>query len=313
MKKPSYIGLDVSKSYIDLHQLPQESAARFEYGQEGIAKLLSFLKRRKPALIVIEATGGYETKVAAELASAGLSVAVVNPRQVRNYARALGILAKTDTIDAAVLARFAQDIRPEARKLPEPEERTLKAYVARRRQLVDMLVAEKNRLARAASKSVVASLKRTIKFIQSQIDDLDTEIKSTIQNSPLWRAKDDLLKSVPGIGDKTSCTLLAQLPELGSLDRREIASLVGVAPRNRDSGTLRGKRMISGGRKSVRNALFMATTAARRFNPAIKTFYLRLRAAGKSYKVALVACMRKLLIILNAMLKNQTAFKQDFA
>lgn len=312
MHKPSYIGLDVSKSYIDLHQLPQERAARFEYGQEGISKLVTFLKRRKPTLIVMEATGGYESHVAAELASAGLSVAIVNPRQVRNFARALGKLAKTDAIDAAVLARFSQDVRPEARKLPDPEEQTLKAFVSRRRQLISMLVAEKNRLSRATSKSVIDSLNRTIKFIQNQIDDLDTEINFTIQNSPVWRAKDDLLKSVPGIGAKTSCSLLAQLPELGRLNRRQIASLVGVAPMNRDSGTLRGKRMITGGRKPVRNALFMATTAARRFNPKIKAFYLRLRAAGKSYKVALTACMRKLLVILNSMLKTQTPFKQDF-
>jgi len=313
MHKPSYIGLDISKSYIDLHQLPQERAARFEYAPEGIAKLLAFLKRRKPALIVIEATGGYESNVAAELSSAGLKVAVVNPRQVRNFARALGRLAKTDSIDAEVLARFAQDVRPEVRKLPDPEEITLKAFVARRRQLVAMLVAEKNRLSRVTSNSVIDSLKRTINFIQKQIDDLDTEIKSTIQNSPVWREKDDLLKSVPGIGDKTSCALLAQLPELGRLNRRQIASLVGVAPMNRDSGTLRGKRMITGGRKPVRNALFMAATAARRFNPTIKAFYLRLRAAGKNYKVALTACMRKLLVILNTMLKNQISFKQSFA
>lgn len=313
MKKLSYIGLDISKSFIDLHQLPQERKARFIYEPDGISKLVTFLKRRKPALIVIEATGGYETNVAAELAAASLSVAVVNPRQVRNFARALGILAKTDSIDAAVLARFAQDVRPEARKLPDPEERTLKAYVARRRQLVDMLVAEKNRLSRATSKSVIASLNRSIKFIQNQLDELDTEINSTIRNSPVWRAKDDLLKSVPGIGDKTSCALLAQLPELGRLNRRQIAALVGVAPMNRDSGTLRGKRVITGGRKPVRNALYMAATAARRFNPIIKNFYLRLRAAGKSYKVALTACMRKLIVILNAMLKNQTPFKQCFA
>jgi transposase len=254
MHKPSYIGLDVSKNYIDLHQLPQERAARFEYAPEGIAKLVTFLKRRKPVLIVMEATGGYESSVAAELTSAGLSVAVVNPRQVRSFARALGRLAKTDAIDAEVLARFAQDVRPEARKLPGPEEQTLKAFVARRRQLVNMLVAEKNRLSRATSKSVIDSLKRTINFIKTQINDLDTEINSTIQNSPVWRNKDDLLKSVPGIGDKTSGALLAQLPELGRLNRRQIASLVGVAPMNRDSGTLRGKRMIIGGRKSVRSS-----------------------------------------------------------
>ena len=313
MSNPSYVGLDVSKSYIDLHQLPQDRSARFEYDPEGISKLVGYLKRRKPTLVVIEATGGYETKVAAELASAGLSVAVVNPRHVRNFARALGKLAKTDSIDAAVLARFAQDVRPEARKLPDPEEQALKAFVARRRQLVDMLVAEKNRLYRATSKSVIDSLKRTINFIQDQIDDLDKEIKTTIQNSPIWREKDNLLQSVPGIGDKTSYVLLAQLPELGRLNRRQIASLVGVAPMNRDSGFLRGKRMITGGRKAVRNALYMAATAARRFNPIIKTFYLRLREAGKSFKVAITACMRKLVVILNSMLKSLNPFKQSFA
>jgi transposase len=312
MKKLSYIGLDVSKNYIDLHQLPRKRGARFTYEPEGISKLITYLKRRKPTLIVMEATGGYETKVAAEVAAAGLNVAVVNPRQVRNFARALGILAKTDSIDAAVLARFAQDVRPEARKLPDPEERALKAFVSRRRQLVDILVAEKNRLYRATSSPVKDSLKMTISFIQNQIDDLDQDIKSTIQNSPAWREKDNLLKSVPGIGDKTSCALLAQLPELGKLNRRQIASLVGVAPMNRDSGTLRGKRMITGGRKSVRNALYMAASTARRFNPVIKAFYLRLRKAGKSYKVAITACMRKLLIIINSMLKSQLPFKQSF-
>ena len=312
MKKLSYIGLDVSKNYIDLHQLPQKRGARFTYDPEGISKLITYLKRRNPALVVMEATGGYETNVAAEVAAAGLNVAVVNPRQVRNFARALGILAKTDSIDAAVLARFAQDVRPESRKLPNDEEQTLKAFVARRRQLVHILVAEKNRLYRATSSLVKDSLKRTISFIQKQIDDLDQDIKSTIQNSPAWREKDNLLKSVPGIGDKTSCALLSQLPELGRLNRRQIASLVGVAPMNRDSGTLRGKRMITGGRKYVRNALYMAASAARRFNPVIKAFYLRLREAGKSYKVAITACMRKLLIIINSMLKSQLPFKQSF-
>mgnify|MGYP001191730954 FL=1 len=313
MKTPSYVGLDISKSFIDLHQLPQGRNARFEYEQEGLSKLVTFLKKHKPALIVLEATGGYEAQVAAELSAAGLVVAVVNPRQVRDFARALGKLAKTDAIDAAVLARFAQDVRPEARKLPEPEEQNLKATVSRRRQLVEMLVAEKNRLSRATLQSVIDSHESTINFIQSKIDDLDRQMQSTIQNSPLWSAKDELLKSVPGIGDKTACALLAQLPELGKLNRRQIASLVGVAPMNRDSGLMRGKRSITGGRKSVRNALYMATTAARRFNPTIKAFYLRLRDAGKSYKVALVACMRKLLIILNAMLKHQNTFNQGVA
>jgi len=308
-----YFGIDISKDHLDLHQLPQDRAARFEANPEGIGKLITYLKRRKPTLIVIEATGGYETRIAAELAAAKLNVAVVNPRQVRNFARALGILAKTDSIDARVLARFAQDVRPEPRPLPDEQELALKALVKRRRQLVEMLVAEKNRLNRVTSKTVRENLKQTIEFLNQRIADLDKQIAETVKNSPVWREKDNLMQSVPGIGAKTSHTLMALLPELGKLNRRQIASLVGVAPLNRDSGKFRGKRMISGGRKPVRNALYMATLAAIRCNPMISSFYLRLRQDGKEFKVAITACMRKLLIILNAMLKNHIAFKQSLA
>lgn len=308
-----YFGIDISKDHLDLHQLPQDRAARFEANPEGIGKLITYLKRRKPTLIVIEATGGYETRIAAELAAAKLNVAVVNPRQVRNFARALGILAKTDSIDARVLARFAQDVRPEPRPLPDEQELALKAFVKRRRQLVEMLVAEKNRLNRITSKTVRENLKQTIEFLNQRIADLDKQIAETVKNSPVWREKDNLMQSVPGIGAKTSHTLMALLPELGKLNRRQIASLVGVAPLNRDSGKFRGRRMISGGRKPVRNALYMATLAAIKCNPMISSFYLRLRQDGKEFKVAITACMRKLLIILNAMLKNHITFKQSLA
>jgi len=312
-KVNAYIGIDISKDHLDLHQLPQDRAARFEANPEGISKLITYLKRRKPTLIVIEATGGYESQLAAELVTAKQNVAVVNPFQVRSYAKALGIIAKTDSIDAKVLARFAQDVKPQPRPLPNEQELELKALIMRRRQLVEMLVAEKNRFHRASSTQVKQSLQRMVNTIQLQIDQLDKQIKSSVQNSPIWREKDNLLRSVPGISNKTSNTLLALLPELGKLNRRQIASLVGVAPMNRDSGLYRGKRKIYGGRKSVRNALYMATVTAIRFNPLIKSFYERLTSSGKEFKVALTACMRKLLVIINSMMKKNTAFKQSFA
>ena len=311
--KTSFFGIDISKDYLDLHQLPLNRAAQFEASPEGISRLTTYLKRRKPFLIVMEATGGYETQLAAELVAAKLNVAVVNPRQVRDFARALGILAKTDSIDARVLARFAQDVRPEPRPLPDEQELALKALVMRRRQLVDILVAEKNRLSRASSRKVKASLQQTIQFIKQQIAELEDQIKNAVKSSPVWREKDNLLQSVPGIGAKTSHTLLALLPELGKLNRRQIASLVGVAPMNRDSGTFRGRRMVTGGRKPVRNALYMATIAAIRFNPEIQLFFLRLTKTGKKAKVALTACMRKLLIILNSIVKYQQPYKQSLA
>jgi transposase len=312
-KVKSYVGIDISKDHLDLHQLPQDRSANFESNTEGNSKLITYLKRRKPTLIVIEATGGYESQLAAELVTAKLNVAVVNPFQVRSYAKALGILAKTDAIDAKVLARFAQDVKPQPRPLPDEHELELKALVMRRRQLIEMLVAEKNRLHRASANRVKQSLQRMVNTIQQQIDQLDKQIKNSIQNSPIWREKDNLLRSVPGISDKTSHTLLALLPELGKLNRRQIASLVGVAPMNRDSGLYRGKRKIYGGRKSVRNTLYMATVTAIRFNPLIKSFYERLISTGKEFKVAITACMRKLLVIINSMIKKNTAFKQSFA
>ena len=311
--RTAYFGIDISKDHLDLHQLPQDRAARFEANPEGISQLITYLKRRKPTLIVIEATGGYETQLAAELVSAKQNVAVVNPFQVRSYAKALGILAKTDSIDARVLARFAQDVLPEPRPLPDEQEMELRYLVMRRRQLIEMLVAEKNRLKRTGSERVRQSLQYSLDSIQKQIEQLDDQIKKDVKKTPSWREKDDLLRSVPGINFITSHMLLAQLPELGKLNRRQIARLVGVAPINRDSGNFRGRRMIYGGRKHVRKALYMATVAAIRCNPYIASFYLRLRNEGKEFKVALVACMRKLLIIINSMIKHKVAFKQSFA
>lgn len=311
MTKPKYVGIDIAKDHLDLFQLPQETAARFDYDNYGLRKIATYLKRRRPTLIVMEASGGYETRLAAELAAAGLPVAVVNPAQVRNYAKALGILAKTDALDSKVLARFAQDTKPEAGRLPEPEERALKALVKRRRQLSDMLVAEKNRLQRLESVSVKGSLEESIRFIKAQLKEFDDEIKTSIRNSPAWREKDDLLQSMPGVGPTTSHTLLAALPELGQLNRRQIASLIGVAPMNRDSGAFRGHRMIAGGRKSVRNALYMAALVASQCNPEIKSFYLRLVKAGKKKKVALTACMRKMIVILNTMMKYQQPYRTN--
>ena len=312
-KVKSYVGIDIAKDHLDLHQLPQDGTAHFETNPEGISKLVTYLKRRKPALIVIEATGGYETQLAAELVTAKLNIAVVNPFQVRSYAKALGILAKPDAIDAKVLARFAQDVRPEPRPLPDEQQMELKALVMRRRQLTEMLIAEKNRLNRTVSKRVKESLKSSLESIQKQIDQLDDQTKEEVRKTPAWREKDDLLRSVPGINHITSHMLLAQLPELGKLNRRQIAKLVGVAPMNRDSGLYKGKRMIYGGRKHVRKALYMATVAAIRWNPPIENYFLHLRNQGKSFKVALVACMRKLLIIINSMIKHNITFKQSFA
>lgn len=308
-----FVGIDISKDHLDLHLLPQDKAARFEANPEGISKLITYLKRQKPSLIVIEATGGYESQLAAELVSVKLNVAVVNPFQVRSYAKALGILAKTDAVDAKVLARFAQDVHPDPRPLPDEQQMELKALVMRRRQLIDMLVAEKNRLKRTASLRVRQSVNYSVASIQKHIDQLDDQIKKEVKKTPAWREKDNLLRSVPGINYITSHMLLAQLPELGKLNRRQISKLVGVAPINRDSGSFRGRRMIYGGRKHVRKALYMATIAAIRCNPYIISFYLRLRNQGKEFKVALVACMRKLLIIINSMIKNNVAFKQIIA
>lgn len=267
----------------------------------------------QPTVIVVEATGGYEMALVAACAAVQLPVAVVNPRQVRAFAQALGRTAKTDTIDAAVLALFGARVQPVPRAIPDAATQTLAALVARRRQLLDMLGAEQRRLEQATTNAVRRDLRNHIRWLARRVKDVDDEISGAIQGSPIWRVQDNLLQSVPGIGPTVARTLLAELPELGRLDRRAIAALVGVAPFNRDSGQWRGRRMIGGGRASVRTALYMAALVATRHNAALKRFYQRLRANGKPPKVALVAVMRKLLTIVNAMIKHQSRWQDQAA
>lgn len=304
----SYVGIDVSKARLDVYVLPQKEAFAVLQDGEGLASLSERLLALSPRLVVLEATGGLQERAAATLAAAGLSVAVVNPRQVRNFARGRNLLAKTDRLDAQILATFAEVNRPEPRPLPDAERAALIDLVGRRRQLVEMRAAEKTRRPQLQSK-LHPKLDEHLDWLTKAIEDLDLEIGEAIRSSPLWRVEDDLLKSVPGIGRVASAMLLAKLPELGKLNRHEIAALVGVAPYNCDSGTFRGKRRIQGGRADVRAVLYMATVTATRCNPSIKNFYQRLIANGKLPKVALTACMRKLLTILNALLKTATPWQ----
>jgi transposase len=304
-----FVGIDVAKAHLDVCLLPGGETLRVANGARGIARLVEQLTKRQPTLIVLEATGKYETNVLIELAAVGLPVAVVNPRQVRAFARAIGILAKTDRIDAAVLARFARDVRPPIRRLPSEKQRLLQELVARRRQLVEMRGAESNRLKQTRSKDVKHSIQKMLDILQEQLDQLQQQLDEAIQNCESLKAKDQLLRTVPSVGSVVSQTLLIELPELGTLNRRQIASLVGVAPLNRDSGMMRGKRMVWGGRAAVRSALYMAALVGMRCNPIIRAFYQRLREAGKPAKVALTACMRKLLTILNTMVANNTPWR----
>lgn len=282
------------------------------HDQHGIAQLVERLEAAKPAVVVLEATGGIELSLTSALVIAGLPVVVVNPRQVRDVAKATGQLAKTDAIDAQVLARFAEAIRPEPRPVPDEQTQVLAALVTRRQQLVEMLTAEKNRLASARA-SIRKNLRAHIAWLERALEQADTDLADAIQQSPVWREKDQLLRGVPGIGPVLTTILLAHLPELGTLTHKQIAASVGVAPLNRASGTLRGRRTVWGGRAHVRTALYMGAIVAARYNPVIRSFYGRLCAAGKAKKVALVACMRKLLTIINAMLKHQTAWNPVLA
>lgn len=300
---PLWIGIDVSKQALDVAARPSGEVWQFSNDEAGIAELVSKLEPLGVSLVVLEATGGLESPVTAALALAEIPVAVVNPRQARDFGKALGYLAKTDRIDAGILAHFGEAVRPEPRQLPSEEATNLAAVVARRRQLTEMLTMEQNRLG-----SAPAALRRDIRehivWLQKRLKDSDKDIHKLLKSSPLWREKDQLLQGVPGVGPVLSATLLAMLPELGKLNRKEIAALVGVAPLNRDSGKMKGKRATWGGRSSVRDVLYMATMSAVRYNPTLKDFYERLLKAGKLKKVALVACMRKLLVILNAMLRD---------
>jgi transposase len=306
-----YAGIDVSKDTLDVAWAPQARPGEtFPNDAGGLAALRELLSRQGPALIVLEATGGYGRPAVAELIDAKLPVAVVNPRQVRDFARATGQLAKTDALDAAVIARFAQAVRPHARPLPDAQALALQEALTRLRQLVAMRAAEKVRLQQARGAGVLKSIRALLKALDRQIEDLDAQLGGLIEASPAWQAKADLLKSVPGIGDQTARALVAQLPELGACTRQEIAALAGVAPLNRDSGRMRGRRAVWGGRAGVRTALYMAAPSARRCNPVIRAHYEKLRAAGKAFKVAMVACVRKLLVILIAMLREQKAWNQ---
>jgi transposase len=298
-----WIGIDVSKDSLDVYIHPTAKRYQFKQNDEDLRKLCETLKGLPPAMAVLEASGGYESTAAGMLANSGFPVVVVNPRQVRDYARATGVLAKTDLIDARVLACFAEAVRPQIRPLPDACAQELSDIIRRRQQIVDMLTMEKNRFAQARKK-VAAGIKEHIAWLTDRLHDMDKSMKKTIQDSPVWREKDDLLRSAPGVGPVLATTLIAGLPELGRLNRKQIAALVGVAPMNRDSGKWKGKRIIWGGRGGLRAVLYMATIAATRFNPAIKTFYERLKQAGKAPKVALTACMRKFLTILNAMVKH---------
>ena len=309
---PGYVGIDVSKATLEVADRPDGTTQQVANDEAGIRALVGELGAASPALVVLEATGGYETAVVAALAAAGVPVVVANPRQVRDFGRATGQLAKTDRIDAQLLALFAERVRPTPRALTDEFTQALQALLTRRRQLLEMLIAERNRLEHAPQ-PVQRGITQHIRWLEKQLARVDNDLDDTIESSPVWRAKDDLLQSVPGVGPRMSRTLLGDLPELGTLTRKQIAALVGVAPHARDSGTLRGRRTVWGGRATVRSALYMSALVASRFNPVIRTFYQRLRTAGKPPKVALTACMRKLLIILNAMARTNTHWNASTA
>jgi len=307
-----YIGIDVSKATLDIAALPDGESWTVTNDAAGLADLAPRLVALAPALVVLEATGGFEMLAALTLAKAGLPIAVVNPRQVRDFAKAMGRLAKTDALDAGILAEFAQRVRPEPRPLPDEAALLLESLLTRRRQIVDMLTAEKNRLGFARG-PVKRDISQHIRWLEKRLADVEGDLQDAVTASPLYQAKADLLRSVPGVGQVTTLTLLATLPELGHLSRHQIPALVGVAPMNRDSGTRRGKRMVWGGRAPVRAVLYMATLVGLKHNPVLRVFYERLRAAGKPFKVAATACMRKLLTILNAMLRQRRRWDPQHA
>jgi transposase len=305
MEAELWVGIDVSKARLDVALGAAGELLEVANDSRGIASLVARLVELAPELVVLEASGGLQTALVAELGAARMPVVVVNPRQVRDFARASGQLAKTDALDARMLALFAERMRPEVRRLPDAQELELKALVARRRELVEMTTAERNRLG-SAPKLLRKEITAHIRWLEGRLKERDRDLDRMLRSSPLWREREDLLRAVPGVGPVLCATLLADLPELGALSRREIAKLVGVAPLNRDSGSMRGRRTVWGGRAQVRATLYMATLTAVRRNPALKAFYLRLRSAGKPPKLALTAAMRKLLTVLNAILKHRT-------
>jgi transposase len=307
------VGIDVAKAVLDVAVRPQSEERHLANDAAGIAEIVEWLQALHPQVIVVEATGGYEAALVAELGVAGLPVAVVNPRQVRDFARATGRLAKTDRLDAQALAHFGQAVRPTPRPLLDDEAQALAALLERRRQVVAMRTAEENRRGATRIAVVRARIQAHLAWLEADLEEIDGDLRQRLRTSPLWREQDNLLQSVPGIGPILSLTFLAELPELGRLSHRQIAALVGVAPLNRDSGTLRGRRAVWGGRRAVRTALYMGTLRATRCNPPIQAFYARLLAAGKAKKVALVACMHKLLTMLNAMVRHQAHWQAQAA
>jgi transposase len=305
-----FVGVDVAKDRLDVHLRPAATAFAVDRDGPGLAALAARLAAIGPTLVVLEATGGFEIAVVAALAAAGLPLAVVNPRQIRDFARATGRLAKTDRLDAEIIARFAEAIRPEPRSLPDEAARTLGELVGRRRQIVEMLGSERQRRRQLREPRLVHRVDAHLLWLQKELARLETDLDDAVRASPAWRAAEDLLASVPGIGKTSARTLIAELPELGHLGRRQIASLVGVAPVNRDSGTFRGRRIVQGGRSAVRTALYMPTLTAIRRNPAIKALYERLVGRGKPPKLALTACIRKLLVILNAVQRDRRPWRE---
>lgn len=308
-----FVGIDVSKDWLDVAVLPLGEEFRVSYKPAKVAQLVTKVRQLAPVRIVLEATGGYEIEVATAFSEAGLPVCVMNPRQTRDFAKATGELAKTDRVDARILALFGQSILPPLRPLPDIDARQLREIMDRRRQILEMLLAEKNRLQRAQSPSVKLSLRSHVRYLEGQLKKTENALSEQIHASPAWQADVDLLTSVPGVGQLTAAHLTIVLPEIGTMGRRQIAKLVGVAPLSRDSGSRRGSRSIWGGRAHIRRLLYMPTLVATRYNPEIAAFYQRLVERGKPKKVAIVACMRKLLIISNAMIRNRTPWCPELA
>lgn len=307
-----FVGIDVSKDKLDSHVRPINQSNTFSYDEVGLGQLVALMKQVQPQVIVIEATGGYERRLVAILLTNDLPVAVINPERVRHFAKATGQIAKTDGLDAAVLSLFAETFQPQPRPVSDVFSEELRDLLARRRQILDMIVAEKNRL-ELARKPIRGQILQHIQWLEKRLSSTDHDLNHRIQSSPTWKAKDDLLRSVPSIGPVSSSSLLIQLPELGSLNRHQIAALAGLAPINQDSGRFKGHRIIQGGRASVRSALYMCTLVATRHNPLIKAFYQRLVQAGKPKMVALIASMRKLLTILNSMIKHNRSWDPSYA
>lgn len=304
MSQGIYVGVDISKDNLDIAINTEKGSRRLNNNAAGIKKVIEYLRGVSPILVVFEATGGLELPFWQE---AGIAATPVNPRQIRDFAKAKGVLAKTDTIDAQIIAQYASAMQPQAQAFPDTQE--LKEMIARRSQIIEMLTAEKNRLKAARRSRIQQDIKANIEWLKSRLDGVDKDLQEAIKANPEWRQKFEILESTPGIGNTTAASLVAGFVELGQLNRHQVAALAGVAPINRDSGTMRGKRIVWGGRPRIRAALYMATLVATRYNPVIKAFYLRLCAAGKAKKVALTACMRKLLLILNSMLKHNLSWR----